>query len=88
MPKIIAIQDDLKPLGKELEARGYEVVDENYAKEVDAILYDSNHSSLSYLENFDNVIDMDRGALIINVANKNIQDIIYAIEKRAYESLF
>ncbi|AOT70479.1 YkuS family protein [Geosporobacter ferrireducens] len=88
MPKIIAIQSGLENVGKELEARGYEVVHENFDGYVDAILYDSDRSRLSYLNNFDNVIDMDRGALVINAKGKGIDDIIYAIERRSYESLF
>ncbi|MCT4618104.1 MAG: YkuS family protein [Marinisporobacter sp.] len=88
MPKVIAIQDGLKNIGKELEARGYEVVHENYEGYVDAIVYNSDYGKLSYLGNFDNVIDMDRGAIVVNIKNKSIKEIIYAIEKRAYESLF
>ncbi|QXM07007.1 YkuS family protein [Crassaminicella indica] len=88
MPKIVAIQDHLKDIGKELEARGYEVVHENYDGYVDAILYDSDYGRLSYLGNFDSVIDMDKGAIVINIKNKRIDEIIYAIEKRTYESLF
>ncbi|WP_168198386.1 YkuS family protein [Crassaminicella thermophila] len=88
MPRIVAIQDNLKNIGKELEARGYEVVHEDYDGYVDAILYDSDCSRLSYLHNFDNVIDMNRGAIVIDVKNKEINKIIYALENRAYESLF
>lgn len=88
MPKIVAIQRGLEKVGRELEARGYEVVHENFDGFVDAILYDSDRSRLSYLNNFDNVIDMDRGALVINAKGKGIDDIIYSIERRSYESLF
>ncbi|SHJ39012.1 Uncharacterised protein family (UPF0180) [Geosporobacter subterraneus DSM 17957] len=88
MPKIVAIQSGLENVGRELEARGYEVVHENFDGFVDAILYDSDRSRLSYLNNFDNVIDMDRGALVINAKGKGIDDIIYSIERRSYESLF
>ncbi|WZL73144.1 YkuS family protein [Clostridiaceae bacterium 35-E11] len=88
MPKVVAIQKELEQIGKELEARGYEVVHEKYDGYVDAILYDSDNSSLSYLNNFDDVIDMDKGAIIINARNKGIDEIIYAIERRSYESLF
>ena len=88
MPKIVAIQSGLENVGRELEARGYEVVHENFDGVVDAILYDSDRSRLSYLNNFDNVIDMDRGALVINARGRGIDDIIYSIERRSYESLF
>jgi hypothetical protein len=88
MPKVIAIPSGLEAVGKQLEARGYEVVDERYQGYVDTILYDSDHSRLSYLANFDNVIDMDKGALVVNAGGKNVDEIIYAIERRNYESLF
>ncbi|TCO78032.1 YkuS family protein [Marinisporobacter balticus] len=88
MPKVVAVQNNLKSIENELVSRGYKVVYENYEGTVDAILYDSDQSSLSYLGNFDNVIDMDKGAIVINIKNKHMDEIIYAIEKRAYESLF
>lgn len=88
MPKVVAIQSNLEHIGKELEARGYEVVHENYDGYIDAILYNSDSSKLSYLNNFDNVIDMDRGAMVINTKDKAIDQIIYTIERRVYESLF
>ncbi|MDF2548627.1 MAG: hypothetical protein K0R93_3525 [Anaerosolibacter sp.] len=88
MPKVIAIPPGLEAVGRQLEARGYEVVDERYEGYVDTILYDSNYSRLSYLTNFDNVIDMDRGAFVVNAGGKNVDEIIYAIERRSYESLF
>lgn len=88
MPKVIAIQGDLKNIGKELEARGYEVVHNHYEGYIDALLYDSDYSPLSYLGNFDNVIDMERGALVVNVREKSINEIIDTIERRKYESLF
>ena len=88
MPKVVAIQSNLEHIGKELEARGYEVVHENYDGYIDAILYNSDSSKLSYLNNFDNVVDMDRGAMVINTKDKAIDQIIYTIERRVYESLF
>lgn len=88
MPKVIAIPPGLEAVGKQLEARGYEVVDERYQGYVDTILYDSNYSKLGYLTNFDNVIDMDQGALVVNARGKNVDEIIDAIERGSYESLF
>jgi len=88
MPKVVAIQSNLESIGRELEARGYEVVHEAYEGYIDALLYNSDHSNLSYLDNFDNVIDMDRGAIVINTKDKGIDQIIYSIEGRVYESLF
>lgn len=88
MPKVVAVQSNLEHVAKELEARGYEVVKENYEGYVDAILYNSDSSKFSYLSNFDNVIDMDRGAMLINTKDKGIDQIIFTIERRIYESLF
>ncbi|KXG73857.1 YkuS family protein [Thermotalea metallivorans] len=88
MPKVIAISQGLEEIGRQLEARGYEVVDEGYQGYVDTILYDSHGSSLSYLTNFENVIDMDRGAFVVDIRGKTIDQIIYAIERRSYESIF
>lgn len=88
MPKVVAIQSNLESVGRELEARGYEVVHEAYEGYIDALLYNSDHSNLSYLDNYDNVIDMDRGAIVINTKDKGIDQIIYSIEGRVYESLF
>lgn len=88
MPKVVAIQRELQHIGKELEARGYEVVHDSYEGYVDAILYHSDSSRLGYLNNFDNVIDMDKGAMIINAKNKSIDEIIFSLERRMYESLF
>ncbi len=87
MPKVVAIQNNLEHIGKELEARGYEVVHDSYEGFVDAILYHSDNSHLGYLNNFDNVIDMDRGAMIINAKNKSIEEIIFSLERRVYDSL-
>lgn len=88
MPKTIAIQSGLEGIGRELEARGYEVVDDHFEGYVDAILYNSDNSKLSYLNNFDNVIDMDKGAIIINAKGKSVQDILHTLERRAYDSIF
>lgn len=88
MPKVVAIQSNLEHIGKELEARGYEVVHDTYEGYVDAILYHSDNRQLGYLNNFDNVIDMDRGAMIINAKDKSIDEIIFSLERRIYESLF
>lgn len=88
MPKIVAVQNNLKSIENELSSRGYKVVHENYEGYVDAILYNSDYSQLGYLGDFDNVIDMDKGAIVVNTKNKSIHEIVYAIEKRVYESLF
>ncbi|MCT4592953.1 MAG: YkuS family protein [Anaeromicrobium sp.] len=88
MPKVVAIPNNLEQIGRELDARGYEVVHDKYDGYVDAILYDSRESSLAYLNNYDNVLDMERGAIVVDVHNKGLRDIIYAIEHRSYEGLF
>lgn len=88
MPRVIAISQGLEEIGRQLEARGYEVVDEGYQGYVDTILYNSECSPWSYLTNFENVIDMDRGAFLVDIKGKTIDQIIYAIDRRDYESIF
>ncbi|MBF8984436.1 YkuS family protein [Lutibacter sp. B2] len=88
MPKVISIPSNIEKIGRELDARGYEVVHENYEGHVDAMLYDSSKSSLGYLSDYNNVIDMDRGASVIDTKDKGIGQIIYAIEHSTKEDLF
>lgn len=88
MPKVIAIPNDLEQIGRALDAIGYEVVHDKYEGYIDAILYNSEDSSLAYLNNYDSVLDMERGAIIVDVRNKKLGEIIYAIEHRCYGNLF
>jgi len=88
MGKVVAVERSLGNLARQLAERGYTVVDEHYNGYVDAILYDGEKSRLSYLNQFDNVIDMEKGAVLINTANRPLEDIIYAIENKVYEPLF
>ncbi len=88
MRKVVAVERNLRDLARQLAGRGYTVVDEHYNGYVDAILYDGEKSRLSYLNQFDNVIDMEKGAVLINTANRGLEEIIYAIENKVYESLF
>ena len=88
MKKNILVNNISKDIIVALESRGYNVVDNNYEGYVDAIIYDSDNSSLSYLNVFDNVIDMNSGAFVVNVKNKSIDEISNMIENRSYTSLF
>lgn len=88
MPKVVSIPSNIEKIGRELDARGYEVVSENYEGNVDVMLYDSSKSPLGYLSDFENVIDMDRGAIVIDTKDKGIGQIIYAIEHKNNEGLF
>ena len=62
MRKVVAVERNLRDLARQLAGRGYTVVDEHYDGYVDAILYDGEKSP-SYLNQFDNVIDMEKGAV-------------------------
>ncbi len=87
MQKVIAVEKNLRDIARKLANRGYIIVDEHYDGYVDAILYDGTTSHLSYLNHFDNVIDMEKGAVLINSSNRGIEEIIYTIENKVYESL-
>ncbi|SHJ93656.1 Uncharacterised protein family (UPF0180) [Caminicella sporogenes DSM 14501] len=71
-----------------LEHRGYRIVDNSYEGYVDAILFDSNNSSLGYLNVFDNVIDMNYGVFLVDVNNKTIDEIESILLNRSYSSIF
>ncbi len=88
MGKTIAVDNISKNMRNQLEMMGYNLVNSSYDGDVDAILYDSKDSSLSYLNVFDNVIDMDKGALLVDVRNKTLDEILDILEKRRYTSFF
>ncbi|MCC5909538.1 MAG: YkuS family protein [Clostridiaceae bacterium] len=84
--KRIAVQNDLHDVRKELEDRGYEVVDFYEKGVVDAIVYIDDHSGL---QNLNNVKDTDNyGAILINANNRTVDEIQFIIESRRYGSLF
>jgi len=88
MGRTIAASNISEEIKEELKARGYTIVNDNYDGYVDTLLYNSLESSLGYLNVFDNVVDMNSGAFIIDINNKTIDEIINMIENRSYTSLF
>ncbi|MCG8539363.1 MAG: YkuS family protein [Clostridia bacterium] len=88
MKKNIVLNNVPRHIEKNLVARGYNIVDRTYEGYIDTILYSSDSGSLSYLNMFDNVIDMDRGAFIVDIKGKTLDEIESIIENRSYTSLF
>lgn len=91
---VIAIQHGLENIKRELENRGIEVfyIEEN--KIADAVLYSevdtypyhtvNNTSSAASLSNG----NASYGALLVNVTNKSLEEIIHILENRTYSPLF
>lgn len=88
MKKTIAANNISGYIIENLEQRGYRIVDSTYEGYVDVILYDSDNSSLSYLNVFDNVIDMNYGAFLVDVKGKTVDQIESMIDNRRYTELF
>ncbi|QUH25158.1 YkuS family protein [Serpentinicella alkaliphila] len=83
--KRVALQEGLKDIKNELEERGYEVVDFNDSRHVDAVIYLNNSNGFM---NINNTQGDNSGAVIINARNRSIDDLVYIIETRRYERLF
>ncbi len=89
MKKTIAVGNNIpNDIKDTLNKKGFVLVDDNYEGYVDAILYNSENSDLSYLNVFDNVIDMDSGALIVDIKNKQAEEIENILTNRKYTGLF
>lgn len=88
MKKTIAVSNVSDSIKDVLIEKGYAIVDSSYKGYVDTILYNSDSGSLSYLNVFDNVIDMDNGAFVVDIKNKTFHEIERIIENRSYTSLF
>ncbi|KUO76327.1 MAG: hypothetical protein APF77_20130 [Clostridia bacterium BRH_c25] len=91
---IIAIQRGLENIKEELESRGNEVffIGENRIadavlyKEIDAFpYYEVNNIPSAVSASIDG--NMSYGALLVNVTNKSMEDIIRILEKRLYSPL-
>jgi len=84
--KRIAVQSNLYEIKKELESKGYEVVDYESGGYIDAVVYKDIYSGLG---NVNNSVDGNAyGAILINANNKTIDEITNIIETRRYEKLF
>ncbi|WP_432406034.1 YkuS family protein [Wukongibacter sp. M2B1] len=88
MKKNVVLNNVPNHIREGLIERGYNIVDNTYEGYVDTILYNSEESSLSYLNMFDNVIDMTNGAFIVDIKEKTPDEIVNIIENRSYTSLF
>lgn len=88
MKKNIVVNNIPNHIRESLIEKGYNIVDDTYKGYVDTILYSSDGGSLSYLNIYDNIIDMTSGALIVDINNKNPEEIVKIIENRSYTSLF
>lgn len=88
MGKILAVAGLEQHTVDTLEKNGFEIVDIDYDGFVDAILYDSNNYNIGYLSVFDSIIDMTSGAFMLDVNNRDIDQIVTSINNRSYGSLF
>lgn len=84
--KRIAVQENLTDIKEALKKRGYEVVGYNERGYIDAIVYLDDYEGIHNLNNENT--GNHNGAIMINVKNKSIEDIVYIIEHRRYEGLF
>lgn len=91
---IIEIEKGLERIKEELEKRGYETFYTGDNKIADAILYSGEgFPRVSYSGSYIEFISASnkrspRGALLINVDNKDIDEIVYILNNRRYSSLF
>lgn len=84
--KRIAVQEGLEKIKEALTDKGYEVVGYDDKGHIDAIVYRNIDQGMQSVNNSDdgNV----QGAILINIANKTLEEIEYIIETRRYGSLF
>lgn len=91
---VIAIQKDLQSIKDELESRGHEVFYIGENRIADAVLYKDVDTFQHYAVN--NIAaeassttnrNTSYGALLVNITNKSMDDIIRIIEKRVYSPL-
>jgi hypothetical protein len=92
---IIAVQQGLDSIKKQLASRGYRVVElETNRNAVDAIIYQTNLPQISYFpyDNLPAVNDEGKrknyGALIINSSDKGMEEIENILKTRCYSRLF
>ncbi|SKA91501.1 Uncharacterised protein family (UPF0180) [Clostridium sp. USBA 49] len=81
----ICVDNELQHIKKELENRGYNVVN-NINTPVDIIICDLKNGGLINLGSQGNF--KREGTLIIDAGSKSIDEIEYIINNRSYSSLF
>jgi hypothetical protein len=91
---VIAIQRDLGDIKEELESRGNEVFYIGENRVADAVLYKEIDTHPYYeVNNIPSAAsasisgNVSYGALLVNVTNKSIEDIIRILDKRVYSPL-
>ncbi len=91
---VVAVQDGLDKLKKELSIRGFEVVNlENYNYPIDAIVYEGNSFQISHISR-NNMPEAtmgmraNYGVFIINSLGKSVDDIEDMLKTRYYSPLF
>ena len=91
---VIAIQRGLDNIKEELESRGNEVFYIGENRVADAVLYKEVDTHPYYeVNNVPSAVsasingNMSYGALLVNVTNKSIADIVRILEKRVYSPL-
>lgn len=92
---IIAIQRGLENIKRELESRGNEVFYIGENKMADAVLYKEadieTYYSVNNIPSAATALTNDNtsyGALLVNVTNKSVEEIIQILEARVYSPLF
>lgn len=92
---VIAIQRGLENIKGELESRGNEVFYIGENRTADAVVYKEIDTYPYYeVNNIPSAAsasiggNMSYGALLVNVTNRSIEDIINILEKRVYSPLF
>lgn len=83
---IISVQDNLKEVILNLQSLGYNVHKFSEGVPSDIYIYKDEELGLSNLTN--HIRTPDRGALLINIDNKSMKEILYAINNRTYSPLF
>lgn len=91
----IAIQKSLEPLKEQLERRGHRVFYIGENNLADAVLYEEADTYPYYEANnipsaFTSAFadDSAYGALLVNAANKSLEEILEILDKRVYSPLF
>lgn len=91
---VVAIEKGLEGIKSELESRGYEVFYIGENRIADAILYKEADSHPYYeVNNVPSAVSgtiggkAAYGALLVNVSNKSIEDILRILDKRVYSPL-
>lgn len=92
MYKKIAVQEGLNEVAEELTRKGFNIVDSD-SKDIDAYIYMADGYDISSLNSIMNMnggelMDSNKGTLLINMKGKNIYDVENILNKGYYTPLF